>query len=194
VNDQLEYHDSPEDIPALQGDSSRPTPTDNWSPSLRLISAVIGGVLALYGAARRGLTGTALLVAGVGLAARGVANRELQTLVGRTADAIGSTKRSISTLLDQIYQFCQTQNLPRFMDHLKGLHSGLIALGCKARLVSMEWDAGPSRKYPTAHHGEPGRFKVKTSGKLISQILTAIACPSSLEPSTRWMIIIQLRL
>jgi hypothetical protein len=76
VEDQLEIHDQPGGIGALQGGAPRPGERGelwqgHWSPAMQLIVGAAGGVLALKIARRGGLTALAVAAAGLGLAARG---------------------------------------------------------------------------------------------------------------------------
>src|SRR4029453_14878962 len=78
VENRLEPHDRAGDVPGLQG-VGRPSGTrfgsgqeTNWAPTARLIAGAAGGGLAAFGAKKRGVTGTALGILGVGLVARAV--------------------------------------------------------------------------------------------------------------------------
>jgi uncharacterized membrane protein len=81
VND-LELHDDPTGVPALQGGIVRTTDPaeDDWMTSSRVAAAVAGGALALLGLTRRGPVGTLLAGGGLALAARGLAPRPLRRL------------------------------------------------------------------------------------------------------------------
>lgn len=161
VDNQLEVHQDAGDIPALQGASNfRPERLewnqDNWSPSLRLLTGVGGGLLAVYGALRRGLVGTALSVAGLSLAARGVANIDVRNLVGlgTARDVINVNKAiNINAAVNEVYQFWQNfENLPKFMQHLKEVRdigngrTHWVATGPAG--VDVEWDAYTTRQVP----------------------------------------------
>jgi uncharacterized membrane protein len=128
VTNALEVHDEPGDVPGLQASPGRREPgtemrQENWSPSARLLTGVGGGVLALYGASRRGLIGTAASLAGLGLAARGVTNTNLKRLLGmgegrRSIDIHKSINVDIPT--EQAYRFwSRFENFPRFMAHVR---------------------------------------------------------------------------
>ena len=155
VNNQMEVHEEPGNIPGLQGEP-RLRQTDNWSPSLRLLSGVGGGLLALYGTLRKGLIGSTLQVAGLGLAARGVTNLNMKSLLGMTGrrDAINLEKAiNINAPVDQLYQFWENyENFPRFMSHLKQVkdlgngRSHWVARGPAGKEV--EWDAITTRQEP----------------------------------------------
>jgi uncharacterized membrane protein len=128
VDNQMDIHQSPGAIPALQGSSSPREPRmefmqENWSPTARLLAGVGGGYLTVYGRARSGLIGTALSLAGLGLLARGVANIDLKRLVGAGGGrrAVDIHKAiNINAPADQVYEFWSNfENFPRFMAHVK---------------------------------------------------------------------------
>ncbi|HEY3129889.1 MAG TPA: BON domain-containing protein [Acidobacteriota bacterium] len=78
VDNLLEAHEEA-DISALQGGSSRQGPhfdllQNRWSPATRFLVGATGSVLALYGAKRRGVMGTAAGALGVGMLASGLTN------------------------------------------------------------------------------------------------------------------------
>lgn len=179
VENQLDVHQQPGDIPGLQGkpEMSRLRPDfqqRNWSPTLRLLSGVGGGLLTLYGMTRRGLVGMLVGTAGLGLAARGVANVDLRNLVGMGSarDVIRINKAiNINAPVDRLYQFWSNfENLPRFMSHLREVkdlgnrRSHWVAAGPAG--VDVEWDAITTRQVPNeviaweSVEGSP----VKTSG------------------------------
>ena len=73
VENHLEMHDGPGDVPALQGGSA----LDNarqWSPGRRIVSGAIGGTLALHGLKRGGVLGAAMAVLGTSMLTRGITN------------------------------------------------------------------------------------------------------------------------
>ena len=163
VENQLEVHQDPGDIPALQGatpgirEMARPEwQQENWSPSMRLLSGLGGGLMTLYGMTRRGLIGTAMSVAGLGLAARGVLNIDLKSMLGMGGQrhAININKAiNINAPVDQVYQFWSNfENLPRFMAHLKQVkdmgngRSHWVATGPAG--TTAEWDAVVTRQVP----------------------------------------------
>ncbi len=89
VINNLEVHESAEDVPSLQGGRERDERWElmqnNWAPAWRLIAGAAGTGLALWGARARDhrVTGTALGLLGLGLLARGITNRETTWLIGR---------------------------------------------------------------------------------------------------------------
>lgn len=95
INNELEEHQQPGDIPALQGGRQRPGyrtefMQENWSPSARVIAALAGTALAGAGLKRRDALGVGLGVGGALLAARGLTNIELQRFIG-----IGGERRQL---------------------------------------------------------------------------------------------------
>lgn len=76
VDNQLEIHESAENVPALQGEG-RTAPgilLRSWAPSTRLLGATAGGALAIAGLKRRDKLGAALSAVGLGLLAKGLTN------------------------------------------------------------------------------------------------------------------------
>lgn len=93
VVDQLEIHDEPSRVPGLQ---RRPHPPRggevfellqrNWSPAARLVAALTGTTLALWGMRRLDGLGLALAAGGLTLLARGVSNEPLEGLLRRVVE------------------------------------------------------------------------------------------------------------
>ena len=133
MDNRLEVHESPDDIPALQGQPQRREPRmellqENWSPTARLVTGAGGLAMALYGLARRGVTGTAMALTGLGLAARGITNKEIKKIVG-----VGSERNAvdfhktinINAPVEEVYRFWENiENFPRFMEHVKEVRMG----------------------------------------------------------------------
>ena len=120
VENQLQVFDSPESIPALQGEPSlqrQPRPDwqqRNWSPATRLLSSVGGSLLTLYGLTRRGVAKPVLSTAGLVLTARGVTNMDTRSLLGLGMGEDGiKVQKAINvnvpidevSLLAQLYKF-----------------------------------------------------------------------------------------
>jgi uncharacterized membrane protein len=179
VENQLKVYQNARDIPGLQGESSKRMEKpewaqQNWSPSLRLVSSVGGGLLAAYGMSRRGLVGMLTGLAGLSLAARGMANVDMMRLVGvgEARDAVRLQKAiNIQAPVEEIYRFWQNfENFPRFMAHLKEVkdlgngRSHWQAAGPGG--MTVEWDAVITRDIPNEQiswESEPGS-QMKTSG------------------------------
>lgn len=89
VENHLDVHAADDGLPSLQGEGRQhDPPPQNWNPTLRLAAVVGGGVLALYGLAKRNASGLVLASAGVGLAARMVTNEPLERWLVDTAQQL----------------------------------------------------------------------------------------------------------
>lgn len=105
VVDRLERHEDAASIPALQGGSARGPRAgilqENWTPALRLASAVTGGALAViaFGEKRRNPVIAAVGLAGAALLARGATNRPFIRMVG--ADAARRVAARITPATDR---------------------------------------------------------------------------------------------
>lgn len=129
VENRLQVVDSPQDIPALQGEPSsrrRAVPDvmqTNWSPATRLLSSVGGSLLTLYGLTRKGVAKPVLSTAGLVLTARGMTNLDTRSLLGlgMGENAIRVNKAiNIFAPIDEVYQFWRNfENFPLFMSHVK---------------------------------------------------------------------------
>ncbi|MBX6311440.1 MAG: CsbD family protein [Isosphaeraceae bacterium] len=98
VEDRLEVHKQPGDVPGLQGGRPRPgirpeLQQINWSPTARLLVGTAGTALLAAGARRRGMARLALGTLGAGLLARAVTNIPLRSLVG-----VGAARRMVTGL------------------------------------------------------------------------------------------------
>lgn len=96
VENHLEIHKSPGDVPELQG--ARPLAGDqirlipnNWSPTARLVVGAIGGFMLIGGAERGGPTGWTIGGLGAGLLARATTNIPIREWAG-PADAEPETR------------------------------------------------------------------------------------------------------
>jgi uncharacterized membrane protein len=127
VDNQLEIHERPENVPGLQGGKPRSGELSefmqtNWSPAARLLAGVAGGAMALYGVRRRGLTGAALKLLGASLFARGLTNLELTDLVGGSGGrGIGIQKTiNIQAPVERVWEvWSHHENFPRFMSRVR---------------------------------------------------------------------------
>jgi uncharacterized membrane protein len=161
VENRMDIHETADDIPALQGNPPYPESRldlmqENWSPATRLLTGLGGAALALYGISRRGLVGTSLSLAGLGLAARGVTNIELKRLVG-----LGGGRRAIDIQkainihapVHEVYNFwSRFENFPRFMSHVEEItdhgngRSHWKVSGPAG--IPVEWDAVITKQIP----------------------------------------------
>jgi hypothetical protein len=91
VEDRLERHERPGDVPGLQGHRRR-NPTQaafdpaNWTPTARLAASAAGGLLMAYGARRKGLLGIAAAPLGLGLLARTLQDEDVKRLFSLNHD------------------------------------------------------------------------------------------------------------
>jgi uncharacterized membrane protein len=154
VNNQLDVHESPKNIPALQGAEEPMEPTfelmqENWSPATRLLTGVGGGTLLLRGLQRGGLFGTLLSLGGLLVALRGITNMEVGRLVGMSGREQGIDIQkaiNVNAPVTRVFEFWSNfTNFPRFMSHVeevRDLGNGRSHWVVKGPAgVSIEWDA-----------------------------------------------------
>lgn len=157
IENNLELHESADDIPALQGGRKReaarfgPFKT-NWSPTTRLVASAAGGALAIYGARRRGVLGSAASTAGLGILTRALTNFKTGRLLGLDEDrkVIEIQKTiNIDAPVDRVFTYwSHPENFPDFMTHVlevRRIGDGLYrwTVGGPAGL-RVQWDAGIS--------------------------------------------------
>jgi len=127
VVNNLQVHDTPGDIPDLQGGchaagEPRGFMDRSWSPTLRFAAIAGGGLLALYGLGRRGLLGTPLTILGGLLAVRGISNVSTQRLMGIGEEPVSFEVHKIIDIaapIDEVYQiWAHPENFPLFMGHV----------------------------------------------------------------------------
>ena len=121
LDDQLDLFHSPE-IPALQGGGGVRPPSTHWTPAGRLAAVGGGTALALYGALRDGIAGSALAAAGGVLAARGVFDLPLRRLaryvIGREEIEVHKAI-TVRAPIDRVFDvWTDLENFPRFMEHV----------------------------------------------------------------------------
>ncbi len=154
IENRLELHESADDIPALQGGRKRqgarfgPLKT-NWSPTTRFVATAAGGALAIYGARRRGVVGSAVSTAGLGILTRALTNFETGRLLGldegRKVIEIQKTI-SIEAPVDRVFTYwSHPENFPDFMTHVhevRRIGDGLYrwSVGGPAGIL-VQWDA-----------------------------------------------------
>jgi len=172
VENRLEAHPSANHVPALQGGTGRPQPRmefmqENWAPGPRLLALGAGASLAWYGFARRGLPGTLAGIAGVGLAARAVANKDLGRLLGVSGGRRGVEIQKtihIAAPRDRVFElWSNVDNFPRFMSlvqevrQLDDTRSHWVVRGPAGTRV--EWDSVITQRLEPsvlAWRSEPG--------------------------------------
>jgi len=132
VVNELHVHESPESIPALQGEAS-PRGTaipeylqDNWAPAPRVLAGAVGlGLLASSFAAPRANAGTAALgFAGAAILFRAISNRPLTGMVGFGAEAEDGfmIQKTLHVYAepDEVYGAWRAlENFPSFMSHIR---------------------------------------------------------------------------
>jgi uncharacterized membrane protein len=160
VDQQLQVHESSENISRLQGGRKHESRSElmqqNWTPALRIAAGGLGGTLISYAARKDGARAVAAAFAGAGLLGRAVCNRQLRDLVG-----IGSRGRAvevekainIQAPVEEVFRyFSDYQKLPCFMTHLKevrDLGNGRlhwVAEGPGG--ISLSWDAEVTQSTP----------------------------------------------
>jgi uncharacterized membrane protein/osmotically-inducible protein OsmY len=161
VDNQLEPHREPGNIPDLQGGEARTGPRFElmqryWSPAARFLTGAVGAGLAVYGAIRKDPLGLGLGLAGVGLLARGVTNTEFGRLVGVTGGRRGvdiQKSINIAAPVERVYRFWTNyENFPRVMTHVREVRdkgngiSHWVVDGPAG--VPVEWDAVITEQIP----------------------------------------------
>jgi uncharacterized membrane protein len=154
VIDELEVYKQAEDVPGLQGGHGARGERweilqTNWAPAIRFLVGTAGTTLLMYGLRERGLAGTAAGVAGAGMLARALSNREMKRILGigagRAAVNIQKTLNIYAPPKEVFSFWSNYQNFPRFMTHLREVRdlgngrSHWIAAGPAG--VPVAWDA-----------------------------------------------------
>ena len=155
IENRLEAHEGADDIPALQGGRNRPGSRfgplkTNWSPTTRLVATAAGSALAVYGARRRGVVGSAMSSVGFGVVVRALTNFETGRLLGldggRKVIDIQKTI-NIEAPVDRVFAYwSHPENFPDFMSHVlevRRIGDGFYrwTVGGPAGL-RVQWDAG----------------------------------------------------
>jgi uncharacterized membrane protein/osmotically-inducible protein OsmY len=154
VENQLEVHQRPENIPGLQGKAT-PHPGDIkkrptvWSPTSRFLAAIAAGGLCIYGVGRRGPAGTAFTALGIGLLVRSLTNLDLARLVGvgRSNRALDINKTiTVHAPIERVFEFWKhVENFPHIMRNVRAVRkidenrSHWTVAGPAG--IPIEWDA-----------------------------------------------------
>lgn len=127
VTEALERHAEPGKVPDLQGKPRTITEHSllepRWTPAARLGVAAAGSFLAVYGTARRGLTGTAYGLIGLGMIARALKPAVRGQGVGELAMGVNLQKTiNIDAPLERVFKMlANPENFPRFMSHVQAV-------------------------------------------------------------------------
>jgi uncharacterized membrane protein len=127
IENELEAHDTPGNIPGLQGNGHREERfeylQENWAPAPRLLAGMTGLGLAAFSVVKRTPLSIGAGVAGLSLFLRSATNKPFKRLVG-----IGGGRRAvdlqveifIDAPVEEVYSFwLNPENFPRFMTHVK---------------------------------------------------------------------------
>ena len=129
VENELDVHDDPGNIPALQGTGGRARAralNGTWSPARRLLAMGVGATAVGYGLMMRGRIGLGMASMGAVVALRGAAGMPLRTLArgGRRGITIRKSI-TIDRPVDDVYDFwSDLENLPRFLSHVESISVG----------------------------------------------------------------------
>ncbi|MDB5764375.1 MAG: polyketide cyclase [Herminiimonas sp.] len=172
VTDKLDTREQSGSMRDLPGTEVRSQGRDgvmhaNWTPALRLMTSLGGGMLGLYGMARRSTTGTLLAAAGLGLLARGVTNMNLKQMLGLGGNAQPvNVQKTIGISAPPAAVFdmwSRYENFPHFMSHVMEVidlgqqRSHWIVKGPAG--ANVEWDSmltESTRPTRLAWRSEPG--------------------------------------
>lgn len=135
VEDHVSRHESPGNVPGLQGPGRTPGSRaellqSNWTPAARFLTGLSGGALAFYElgtARRREPLHAALGFAGLAIATRGALNKPVRELVGAGAgrDSIDIQKTiTIAAPVDEVFaRFTEWERWPEWMTHVREVTS-----------------------------------------------------------------------
>jgi len=132
VDNRLEVHAEPGDVPGLQGAGNRRRGGERfellqtqWSPTARLLMSVAGAVLTLVGIRRQGVTGTVVGAGGLVVLVRATTNLQLKRLLGFGAGRSAITVQKTITVaapIEDVFDFwSRYENFPRFMAHVRAV-------------------------------------------------------------------------
>ncbi len=161
VDNRLEVHERPGDVPGLQGGVGRPGERVdflqlNWSPATRFLGATGGALLALGSTRLPAAAAVPLTAAGLTLLARALTNLPLKRLfgvgAGRRAVDVQKTM-NLAAPVERVFEFWTTfENFPRFIANVREVRdlgegrSRWTVAGPAG--VPVEWDAVITRLEP----------------------------------------------
>lgn len=152
VDNQLEVHDHPGNISALQGArqfgaSTGHAITENWPPSVRVLAGAAGAAVAVVSLFRRGPMSLVGPVLGGALLMRAAANKSLKQAAGfsRTKSVHIDKEMFIAAPPERVFDFWRHQeNFPQFMRNVREVQpAGEDRWHWKVAgpLGPVEWDA-----------------------------------------------------
>ncbi|MBI3802136.1 MAG: SRPBCC family protein [Nitrospirae bacterium] len=162
VDNQLQSHQTAENVPALQGGEGRSLQLEwmqgDGSSTARMLMGAAGVILALYGIRRDGIFRTIAGTAGVGILTRSITNRSVREIIeaGSGFRAVNIQKTVfISAPVEKVFEFWDHfQNFPKFMSNVREVHlkeegrSHWVVAGPGG--VSVEWDAVITERIPNS--------------------------------------------
>lgn len=130
VENRLQVHEEPHDVPELQGDSGHGLSGDrfelwqeNWSPTARMSVGLAGVLLAVYGMTRRDIPGVALTGLGSAAFLRAFINRPWKYITGVTAGHRGvdvnKTVRFAAPLENVFAFWTRYAEFPQYTTHVR---------------------------------------------------------------------------
>jgi uncharacterized membrane protein len=169
VESRLEQHESPGDVPGLQGSPRLPADKfellqTNWTPAARLAATVAGGALATF-ALGRGERGNAMTrtlgLAGLALLVRGATNKPFDELLGvgagRRAVTVQKAINIVAPVEEVFAWLTDWERWPEWMSHVQEVSSSgqRSAEGERTHWVvdgpagtTVSWDAITTRFVP----------------------------------------------
>lgn len=129
IENRLESHEEPNDVPGLQGEPSRRLGggrfellQTNWSPAARFVTGLAGGAIAIYGLRSRGRAGKAAIMSGAALFARALTNMEMKRIFGiggRRGIDIQKTI-NVNAPVEAVFSaFSRFEDFPNFMRNVR---------------------------------------------------------------------------
>jgi uncharacterized membrane protein len=162
VDDRLAIHETPGDVPGLQGASARqPEPRaellqERWAPGIRAMGAAAGALATGRGLRRGGVGGLLLAGAGLTTVARAVTNLPVTRLLGlagrRAVDVCEAIE--IDAPVDEVWAAFEPTRLPELMTHVRDVR---VVDGNRTHWTvegplgtTVEWDAVETVREPGA--------------------------------------------